>query len=227
MRKVCKKCGAEKDISCFSKQATNIDGYKNVCKICINEHGRKYREQNIKAEIARSNLYYELHKTERKEYFDLHKDSKREYAARYRKDNAEIIKERRKASYLKNKDKKREQNYRSYLKRIDNDPLFKLKKQIQSVVRSSIRSKGYIKQDRTLSILGCTVNEFKLHIESLFEPWMNWDNYGLFNGQPQYGWDIDHIQRTSSATTEEELIQLNHYTNLQPLCSYINRNVKR
>ena len=30
-----------------------------------------------------------------------------------------------------------------------------------------------------------------------------------------------------SAITEEYVIKLNHYTNLQPLCSKINRDVKR
>jgi len=56
---------------------------------------------------------------------------------------------------------------------------------------------------------------------------MNWDNRGLYNGEPNYGWDIDHIIPSSTAKTEDELIRLNHYTNLQPLCSYFNRVVKR
>jgi hypothetical protein len=33
-------------------------------------------------------------------------------------------------------------------------------------------------------------------------------------------WDIDHIIPISSAKTKEDIIRLNHYTNLQPLCSY-------
>lgn len=56
---------------------------------------------------------------------------------------------------------------------------------------------------------------------------MNWDNYGLYNGEPKYGWDIDYKIPTSSAITEEDVIKLNHYSNLQPLCSYVNRVVKR
>ena len=59
---------------------------------------------------------------------------------------------------------------------------------------------------------------------------MNWDNYG----NPKDGiyelsktWDIDHMIPISSAKTEEELIKLNHYTNLQPLCSYVNRFIKK
>ena len=34
---------------------------------------------------------------------------------------------------------------------------------------------------------------------------MNWENYGLYNGELNYGWDIDHIIPISSAKTEEEV----------------------
>ena len=69
--------------------------------------------------------------------------------------------------------------------------------------------------------------EFKLYLESKFESWMSWENYGLYNGELNYGWDIDHIIPLSSTISEDEIIKLNHYTNLQPLDSYINRYVKR
>jgi hypothetical protein len=84
-----------------------------------------------------------------------------------------------------------------------------------------------LKQNKTSDILGCTFEEFKLYLESKFEDWMTWENRGLYNGEFNYGWDIDHIIPTSSAKTEEEIIKLNHYTNLQPLCSKINRYIKR
>ena len=38
---------------------------------------------------------------------------------------------------------------------------------------------------------------------------MNWENRGL--------WHIDHIIPLATAKTEDEIIRLNHYTNLQPL----------
>ncbi|HMZ47140.1 MAG TPA: hypothetical protein PLU36_10075 [Chitinophagaceae bacterium] len=56
---------------------------------------------------------------------------------------------------------------------------------------------------------------------------MNWRNKGLYNGTPNFGWDIDHIIPLSSAVNETDIIKLNHYTNLRPLCSYVNRYVKR
>jgi hypothetical protein len=80
---------------------------------------------------------------------------------------------------------------------------------------------------KTYEILGCTYEEFKNHIELKFEPWMDWDNHGLYNGEKCFGWDLDHIIPLSSAKTEEDVISLNHYSNLQPLCSYVNRVIKR
>jgi hypothetical protein len=56
---------------------------------------------------------------------------------------------------------------------------------------------------------------------------MTWENKGLYNGNPNYGWDIDHIIPLSEAKSKDDVIRLNHYTNLQPLCSYINRDVKK
>ena len=49
----------------------------------------------------------------------------------------------------------------------------------------------------------------------------------MFNMKTNHGWDIDHIIPLSSAKSEEEIIKLCFYTNLQPLCSYTNRYIKR
>lgn len=57
---------------------------------------------------------------------------------------------------------------------------------------------------------------------------MTWDNYGKYSkGFENFGWDIDHIIPISSAKTTDEVLLLNHYTNLRPLCSYINRYIKK
>ena len=106
-----------------------------------------------------------------------------------------------------------------------NDPLYVLKSNIRTLICNSFK---YKKPTSTDVILGCTFDEFKHHIESQFEPWMNWDNYGCkiplgYN----ITWDIDHIIPLSSAASEEEIMKLNHYINLRPLCSYVNRFIKR
>lgn len=56
---------------------------------------------------------------------------------------------------------------------------------------------------------------------------MTYDNHGKYNGEYNFGWDIDHIIPISSAKTIEDVIRLNHYTNFQPLDSYENRVVKK
>jgi hypothetical protein len=56
---------------------------------------------------------------------------------------------------------------------------------------------------------------------------MSWSNYGLYDGNLNTGWDIDRIIPIDTAKTEEDIIRLNHYTNLQPLCSKVNRDIKR
>ena len=58
-------------------------------------------------------------------------------------------------------------------------------------------------------MLGIDLAGFQAHMESKFQEGMNWDNYGQ--------WHVDHIKPLSLSTTEQEVIELNHYTNLQPL----------
>jgi hypothetical protein len=105
------------------------------------------------------------------------------------------------------------------LKRIKVDPLFRAKAAIRAAVRNGIKHAGYIKKSKTTQILGCSLQEAKLHIEKQFKPGMNWLNHSL------HGWHIDHIIPMASATTEEEVIKLNHYTNLQPL--WASENIKK
>ena len=71
---------------------------------------------------------------------------------------------------------------------------------------------------RTHELFGCSPEELKAHIESLFLEGMTWENHG------QYGWHIDHIRPVSSFSAEE-IMQVNHYTNLQPL--WASDNVKK
>lgn len=89
------------------------------------------------------------------------------------------------------------------------DSLFKLRSNISTLIANSLSRNNYIKSSTTESILGCTFLQFKAHIESQFTTGMSWDN--------RADWHIDHIVPVSYASTEQELLQLNHYTNLRPL----------
>ena len=90
-----------------------------------------------------------------------------------------------------------------------NEPLFKLRCNISTLINVSIKRQGYSKKSKTYEYLGCTFEEFKKYLEVKFIDGMNWSNAGE--------WHLDHIYPTSLAKDEEELKRLNHYTNFQPL----------
>jgi hypothetical protein len=202
---------------------------------------KKYKEKNKELIKQKSKEYYEKKKEEIKEKYELNKEKELEKAKRYREENREIINEKQrffrkenKEKYLNDK-KKHDKKYREENKekrnihikeKRKNDEVFRIKENIRSSINKFIKKNSFKKPTNTELILGCSFEEFKNHLESKFEDWMNWDNYGLYNGTPNYGWDIDHIIPLATIKTVEDLIKLNHYSNLQPLCSYINRDVK-
>jgi hypothetical protein len=100
--------------------------------------------------------------------------------------------------------------YQSYSKsRRKSDPMFAMACRLRVRISLAVHKKGYLKTSKTSEILGCSWDDFKNHLEARFVDGMSWDNRHL--------WHIDHIIPLASATSEEELIKLNHYTNLQPL----------
>jgi hypothetical protein len=123
----------------------------------------------------------------------------------YRNNNIIIIKERLKIYHQNNKEKRKE-----YLKnKTSNDFLFKLKNTIRSRIKQFLKQQGYTKKNKTFDIVGCSPQFLKEHLEKQFIDGMTWENRSK--------WHIDHIIPLASAKTEEEIIKLCHYTNLQPL----------
>ena len=101
-------------------------------------------------------------------------------------------------------------------KKSKSDPTFKVKRMILSQVNTGLNSLGKTKSKASLKIVGLeTWSELREHIEKQWEDGMSWDNHGL--GPNNTTWHIDHIIPLSSATTEEEVYKLNHYTNLRPM----------
>jgi len=71
--------------------------------------------------------------------------------------------------------------------------------------------KGINKSASTIKLLGCSIKDFLVHLESQFEFGMTFKNYGL--------WEIDHIKPCSKfdLTKPAQQRKCFHYTNLQPL----------
>lgn len=236
-KKVCIKCNEEKDLNDFEKCNKTRDGHNGKCESCNKKYKREYSKKYRQTDRAK-----ELHKERNRKYIktNKHKETNKKY--RESEGGKKASKRASKKYYESNKKElniiskkykhlhKKELNEKKRIYDIERrktDPLFNLKGRIRSIIGKAIRTMGYKKKSKTEEILGCSFEEFKQHIESKWESWMSWENYGKYNCEFNFGWDIDHIVPLSSAKTEEEIIKLCHFSNVQPLCSHINRDIKR
>lgn len=177
----------------------------------IKEYKRQYFQDNKERLLEKNKKNYEEHKEERalkqKEYYQENRDVILIKRKEYRDNNPQIMEKWRKENKLAINKNRREY----YAKRIVNDPLYKFELQIRNMILMSFKRRKYSKKMHTYDIIGLEFEEFYNYLMETFKK-----NYG-------YEWDgkedvhIDHIIPLSTATTEEEIIKLCHYTNLQLL----------
>lgn len=148
-----------------------------------------------------------------KRYYTSNKDKIREYNKEWQKENRESIREYHSNWRDENREELRKKQNESNKKRIDGNPQLKLHRRISSALFSNLKENGVTKNNRTLEILGFTIEELMSHIESLFTDGMTWDNYGE--------WHIDHIQPMTSFsftdTNDFDFKRCWGLNNLQPL----------
>lgn len=163
---------------------------------------------------------YEKKRRQRPEYKEKRKKYQKEYYQR--PEVKERVKERsqrpKRKEYKKKYIKRYQQQPENKKRTLDlrrNNPIYKKRHQLrQKVNQAVIHQKCYISTIHKL--IGCSVPEARDHLESQFEPWMSWDNYGKGKGK----WCIDHIIRVNSIDIfdEDEVKRIFHYKNMRPLC---------
>jgi hypothetical protein len=198
MTKECTKCKKTLSIEDFYRDKQKTDGLRSICKNCCREFNAEKRKN---PKIVAEQRAYGLKK--QKERIAKDPEAHREYNNRvrrekYQRDPIYRAKKVKSASDFKTK-KRRE------------DPV---KRAIENA-RNRIRCLVARKTNSYSSMLGCKRDEFKAHIESLFQPGMSWNNYGFGEGK----WNVDHKYPLSVAYKEgaESFAKACHYTNLQPL----------
>ena len=137
-----------------------------------------------------------------------------EATKKWRAENREHLAESNKRSRLGRKDMIRKQNRDTYHTKLKHDPMHMFKLRIKSLIRSSLKRRRAIKTKMYREILGCDWETFSRHVERQFSKGMSWENRNL--------WHIDHIVPLATAKTREDIIRLNHYTNLRPLWAHEN-----
>lgn len=207
----CTTCLVEKPISQFYKKS---DGYAAKCNICMpiymkalyqkhidhrRNQAKNYAIKHKDIISKRAKTYRENNKEERCKKTKEWRDKNIEHCRNYRKKNAEKM-----AITSRNSRRKR-------YNELKNDVMFKLRALLKSRIRSGITGKGWCKKKSSAEILGAPLEVVRKYIERQFKKGMTWENHGLNT------WHIDHKIPLSTAKTEEEMITLCHYTNLQPL----------
>lgn len=176
----------------------NKDKVKARVKKYFEEHKEEIREKRKEYLKQYNKKYKQTHKEQIKKYNQENKDKFKQYKKKYRKNHKEIIQEY-------------DSKYRKKRKR--EDYLFNMSHQIRNLIRTSFKRESCIKANKTEEILGCKMDYF---IEYLIKTYEN-------NYNEKWDWNylkdvhIDHIIPISTAKSEEEIIKLNHYTNLQLL----------
>ena len=163
--------------------------YENVCKDCTRKRAR------ITAKLYRQTHSKEIKKAKQK-WESLNKERHKLTSKKWKENNKEKI-----------------NKYANEYKRTRarTDKVYRLKLQARRMINNSFRRNGHTKKEKSEEILNCSIDYFIKHLLESFE-----NNYGYeWNGVEEV--DIDHIIPLSTAKTEEEVIKLCRYTNLQLL----------
>ena len=196
----------------------NIEKYK--IKYELNSKNPEFKSNkklisiayNSKPEIKlkkkiKQNEYIKLPKVKSKLLLKSRTKEYKDYQTEYRKSDKRRVKD----ALIRRTEKYKEKKRIYYNNRMKNDVNFKLLSLIRSRINYAL--KGNSKSNKLISLLGCSSQYCKKHLESKFNQGMSWENWS-FNG-----WHIDHIIPCDAfdlSLNEAKLMCFN-YTNLQPL----------
>lgn len=201
----CNCCGVEKNLEDFHVEKRAALGRQTQCKLCLNARRSAKYYANIDAEKARHKRYKDANRDRSIAQRKAWEERNPGHRKAYKEANKEKIAAQNAEYFQRVKEKRAELAREKYR----NDPMHALKCRLRLRTRLAIKAKGFTKKSRIRQILGCDDVTLKNHIEALFTEGMTWDNRGE--------WHVDHKTPLAAAKTEEELLRLCHYTNLQPL----------
>lgn len=227
--KTCNKCNEPSPLTHFQVNKSSPDGYHSQCKACYNQAKRKkyhddsdehYQKQNEKRERNRSfvNKYLTTHPCETcKEtsiqtlelYGGPNVTSLIQRCCSISTIERALVKNKVRCANCRAKAVAEEYRIKSLVKRrlyrreyesnrLKNDHAFKLKKRVSFLIKRSLKLRK--SGDSTWNYLPYSKEELKNHLENLFEPWMNWSNWGVYSPDKwidsdtsTWAWQIDHI----------------------------------
>lgn len=201
-RKKCSSCKEEKDVGSFAVK-------RRQCYECRKEQQRKRDQNRSEEDLIKIR---EKRRVSNKRWAKENPEKRDAIYARYRKTD----KRKKVANEWAKRNRKATMEYRR--NRYNSDPLFNISIKIRRRIYMALKSQEKTKGGRTIDLLGCSFEEFKNYIESLFREGMTWEK--VRSGKIH----LDHILPCSffDLTTREEQEKCFHFTNMQPLWDWEN-----
>lgn len=171
-----------------------------LCKKCQKEKELSFFAKNANSKDGRYSVCKECKQIYDIEYKLKHSKKHREYSNAYNKNH------RKEVTLRTNIYKK---------KRRKEDPLYKMTENLRTLVYRSLKNKGFSKSSKNFNILGISyISCLKYLFENAKIRYPDFEPKDFLESAKYH---IDHIIPLSTAKTEEEVIRLCHYTNLQLL----------
>lgn len=214
--KVCPLCNSEKADDFFSVG-------RNQCKECRNRYYKEYYSNPEAKERRKGQLKQyrskpetkEKTKERKKQYNSIPevKERKKEYMKQYRS----------KSETAENKEKRKKYKREKY----KNDPFYKVKWLVSGSILRSLKANAGSKNGASCwKYINYTKEDLVNYLESLFEPWMTWDNHGVYDPKTHDvnpTWQIDHIIPHSNFSYDSmehpDFAKCWALSNLRPLCA--------
>lgn len=229
---ICSCCGEKKNIDAFSKNRYRKSGYRCTCKSCDKikkaEHYKKNKEKS-------KETTYRWREANRQYYLD--------YMKYQHGDNPDFVPKERQVKFtqeeiLANTKKKQDKNnfdhkedrkiWRAENKetlaakqrarvnaRRKNDPCFRIQCNLRDRVKKLTKDQNSKRLAEYDELFGCSIEQYRLWIETHWLPGMNWENWGIGDDK----WNLDHHYPLSAfdLTQKDQQLIAMHHTNTYPM----------
>lgn len=223
-------CKLIKNINLFHKSISRADGLNDYCKECKALKAKEYRDRNKerlskeRKEKYRNNL--EKYRKQKRDSYQRNKENVIAYQHRYYEENKEYVLAKCKDYRETHKEEKLQRDLKYCKERRSKDPAFKIRHNIsKSIWYYLIQNNSSKNGNSTWSKLPYTPQQLKEHLESQFEPWMTWENYGIASSG-QKTWQIDHVIPQSKLIYDSmdhpNFLECWKLENLRPLDAFAN-----
>jgi len=244
--KICNVCGVEKEKSKF-------DEYRYTCRQCRYKQRKERlikrglwpkkrkprKDKKTEEEKKETQRQYYLKnrgqiKAKRAEYAKNNKEKISQTQKKYYRKNIEKIRDYHKEYRKNNKEKIRIEKRKYQKKKMKTDPSFRIRRYVRNSIYCALIRNNSLKNNLSiLKFLPYSMKELKLHLESQFEYWMTWDNWGVYdsknwddNNPETWTWQLDHIIPQSyfhyKSMEDDDFIKCWSLDNLRPYSAKFN-----